>query len=328
MGESMSDYKPCPVCGSKMTAEITNLLCGQCGTTVNFGTQTFADILLSENDELAAILHDMLVNAKSHLCAFCGVRMPDDCPDVFAAMKAHIIDCPKHPIREVLVENERLRKELDTWKESHGILQESNKRLGVENSRLTDWCDLMIDEFKRIRASDTSHYEIRGLCDRAIGQTRQRVPVIDQWDLAEGRASRLKIENEDLRQMNADLRKCIENAARSTFQRPPIVCLCGSTRFFETFQEISLQETLAGKIVLSIGCNLRSDRQLWADPAEREAIKKRLDELHLRKIDLANEVLILNVGGYIGDSTRKELEYAIARAKAVRFLEPIEAKKS
>ena len=105
--------------------------------------------------------------------------------------------------------------------------------------------------------------------------------------------------------------------------RPEIVCLCGSTRFFREFQEASLRETLAGRIVLSIGCNLREDRQIWADEAEREAIKVRLDELHKRKIDLADRVLVLNLGGYIGSSTRGEIEYAVAHGKPVDYLEPL-----
>lgn len=105
-------------------------------------------------------------------------------------------------------------------------------------------------------------------------------------------------------------------------QRPLIVCLCGSTRFFAVFQEANLQETVSGKIVLSIGCDLRSDHQLWADPSERENIKHRLDVLHCRKIDLADEVLILNVGGYIGNSTRREILYALSRGKPIRWWEP------
>jgi hypothetical protein len=105
--------------------------------------------------------------------------------------------------------------------------------------------------------------------------------------------------------------------------RPTIVCLCGSTRFGGAFREANLRETVAGRIVLSIGCDLRSDHELWDGlPAdELEALKDRLDELHKRKIDLADEVLILNVGGYIGSSTRSELEYALARGKTVRYLE-------
>ena len=105
--------------------------------------------------------------------------------------------------------------------------------------------------------------------------------------------------------------------------KPTIVCLCGSTRFGEAFRESQFYETLAGKIVLTIGCNMRSDDEIFSDLTEHKKaeIKKMLDELHLRKIDLADEVLILNVGGYIGESTRNELEYAKAKGKKIRYLE-------
>lgn len=105
--------------------------------------------------------------------------------------------------------------------------------------------------------------------------------------------------------------------------RPTIVCLCGSTRFSEAFQQANLRETLHGRIVLSIGCDMRSDGELFAHKPDDELaqIKAALDELHLRKIDLADEVLILNVGGYIGSSTARELAYARTLGKRVRFLE-------
>lgn len=112
--------------------------------------------------------------------------------------------------------------------------------------------------------------------------------------------------------------------------RPAIVCLCGSTRFSAAFREANLTETLAGKIVLSIGCDLRSDQDIFGHMAEEELrhTKTALDELHLRKIDLADEVLILNVGGYVGESTRRELEYARRLGKVVRWLEPEYADKA
>jgi len=105
--------------------------------------------------------------------------------------------------------------------------------------------------------------------------------------------------------------------------QPKIVCLCGSTRFSQAFRDANLQETLAGRIVLSIGCDMRADTDVFAEMTEQErtAIKARLDELHLRKIDLSDEVLILNCGGYIGESTRRELEYARSLGKCIRFLE-------
>jgi hypothetical protein len=97
---------------------------------------------------------------------------------------------------------------------------------------------------------------------------------------------------------------------------PKIVCLCGSTRFSEAFRRANLNETLAGRIVLSIGCDFKND-----DARELTNYDKtRLYELHLRKIDLADEILILNVDGYIGESTRRELEYARRLGKPIRFL--------
>jgi hypothetical protein len=106
-------------------------------------------------------------------------------------------------------------------------------------------------------------------------------------------------------------------------QRPIIVCLYGSTRFSEAYQRANFDETLAGNIVLTIGCDMRSDAELFADktPDELDAIKDRLDELHKRKIDLADEILVLNVGGYIGNSTRSEIGYALRQGKRIRYLE-------
>jgi len=101
--------------------------------------------------------------------------------------------------------------------------------------------------------------------------------------------------------------------------KPTIVCLCGSTRFKDAFMKAYRDETLSGKIVLSVGVMLhQGDEPISSD----DPVKAGLDELHLRKIDLADEVLILNVGGYIGESTARELKYAVAGGKMIRFLEP------
>lgn len=109
----------------------------------------------------------------------------------------------------------------------------------------------------------------------------------------------------------------------SEHNRPTIVCLCGSTRFWRTFQQASLQETMEGRIVLSIGAASGADDEHFGNLPrdEYDRIKAMLDELHLRKIDLADEVLILNVGGYVGESTARELDYARRHGKRVRFLE-------
>jgi hypothetical protein len=104
--------------------------------------------------------------------------------------------------------------------------------------------------------------------------------------------------------------------------RPTVVCLCGSTRFSEAYQAANLHETLAGRIVLTIGCDMRSDASLFEDqsPAELTRIKAELDILHRHKILMADEVLVLDVDGYIGESTRLEIEFAEARGKRVRYL--------
>lgn len=103
---------------------------------------------------------------------------------------------------------------------------------------------------------------------------------------------------------------------------PTIVCLCGSTRFSRAFQDANLRETLAGRVVLSIGCDTKSDSDLFGASGEQRAmVKKALDRLHKRKIDLADEVYVLNVGGYVGSSTASEIAHARRRWKRVRWLE-------
>lgn len=103
---------------------------------------------------------------------------------------------------------------------------------------------------------------------------------------------------------------------------PLIVCLCGSTRFWKTFQEASLRETLEGKVVLTIGSATATDDEHMHRGAITEAQQSALYALHLKKIDLADEVLILNCDGYVGNHTQQELAYALAKNKRVRFLEP------
>jgi hypothetical protein len=111
------------------------------------------------------------------------------------------------------------------------------------------------------------------------------------------------------------------HSQKENHMTPKIVCLCGSTRFSATFREANLRETLAGNIVLTVGCDTKSDTDLFGGklPEEQTAIKTRLDALHFRKIELANEVLILDVDGYIGDSTRRELNHAHELGKSIRF---------
>ncbi|MFF7987014.1 hypothetical protein ACFZDK_49410 [Streptomyces sp. NPDC007901] len=105
--------------------------------------------------------------------------------------------------------------------------------------------------------------------------------------------------------------------------RPKIVVLCGSTRYWDELAEANGYETAAGRIVLAPGCNLKQPHPLWADPTQADRLKEVLDDLHLRKIDLADDVLVVNPGGYIGQSTRREIEYARSLGKPIRYTHPV-----
>lgn len=96
-----------------------------------------------------------------------------------------------------------------------------------------------------------------------------------------------------------------------------VVTLCGSTKFKEQYLETQKRLTLEGNIVISVGLFGHSgDDEVWT-----EGTKAMLDDMHLRKIDMADEVFVINVGGYIGSSTRNEIKYAMDHGKEVRYLE-------
>lgn len=94
--------------------------------------------------------------------------------------------------------------------------------------------------------------------------------------------------------------------------RPEIVCLCGSIRFLDELRAANRALTKAGVIVLAPG---EAERPV---SVEQKAV---LDALHLRTIDLADRVLVVNPDGYVGESTRREIAYARAAGKAVAFTE-------
>lgn len=105
-----------------------------------------------------------------------------------------------------------------------------------------------------------------------------------------------------------------------------IITLCGSTRFKDEFMEAQKRLTLAGNIVISVGLFGHSgDNEVWEtmDEGSLTKTKEMLDDMHKRKIDMADEIFVINVGGYIGSSTRSEIDYAIATGKPVQYLEAV-----
>lgn len=102
-----------------------------------------------------------------------------------------------------------------------------------------------------------------------------------------------------------------------------VITLCGSTRFKNEYIEVQKRLTLDGNIVLSVGLFGHSgDSEVWEnmDEGTLTQTKEMLDDMHKRKIDMADEIFVINDGGYIGDSTQSEIEYAIEHGKTVRYL--------
>lgn len=104
-----------------------------------------------------------------------------------------------------------------------------------------------------------------------------------------------------------------------------VVTLCGSTRFKDEFLMAQKRLTLEGNIVISVGLFGHSgDEEVWENMDEGTLTKTKmmLDDMHKRKIDMADSIFVINKGGYIGDSTKSEIEYAKAHGKLVNYLEP------
>ena len=102
-------------------------------------------------------------------------------------------------------------------------------------------------------------------------------------------------------------------------KRMKVITLCGSTRFKEQFLEQQKRLTLEGNVVISVGLFGHSgDEEVW-----KPGMKEMLDKMHFQKIDMADEIFVINVGGYIGESTKREIAHAEQTGKPVRYLESI-----
>ena len=103
-----------------------------------------------------------------------------------------------------------------------------------------------------------------------------------------------------------------------------VITLCGSTKFKDEFLKTLKDLTLKGNIVISVGLFGHSgDSEVWEnmDEGTLTKTKEMLDDIHKRKIDMSDEIFVINVNGYIGDSTKSEIEYAIKTGKKVNYLE-------
>ncbi|CAB4906245.1 unannotated protein [freshwater metagenome] len=108
-------------------------------------------------------------------------------------------------------------------------------------------------------------------------------------------------------------------------RRPSTITLCGSTRFPDAFALANMHLSLQGHVVIGLGMSGHADeprgaRFLTSDGDESRPEKQGLDRLHFRKIDLSDAIYVVNVGGYIGSSTRREIAYAERSAKGVWWM--------
>ena len=105
-----------------------------------------------------------------------------------------------------------------------------------------------------------------------------------------------------------------------------VITLCGSTRLKNEFMDVQKRLALEGNIVISGGLFSHSgDNEVWKnmDEGTLTRTKEMLDDMHKRKIDMADEIYVINIGGYIGDSTRSEIDCALSKGKKVRYLEKL-----
>ena len=115
---------------------------------------------------------------------------------------------------------------------------------------------------------------------------------------------------------------------RQMSDKPRVITLCGSTRFIEHFAVMAWELEKQGAIVLGLHYlppSYFDGKVVENHLAEHESVAEHFDNLHLRKIDLSDSVYVLNVNSYIGDSTKREIEYAKKNGKPISYLEPIES---
>lgn len=151
---------------------------------------------------------------------------------------------------------------------------------------------------------DQHEYNIVDDYERQRIEDQQRIATLEQQlaadrDAAIARAERAEAERDE---------------AKKRFTAP-IVCMCGSTRFKQTWIAENARLTSEGNIVLSVGIWGHHER-VYPSPEQKQA----LDTLHRRKIDLCDWVWVLDVDGYIGESTRREIIYAMSLGKPIRYL--------
>ena len=96
-----------------------------------------------------------------------------------------------------------------------------------------------------------------------------------------------------------------------------VITLCGSTKFKDDFIKVQKDLTLKGNIVITVG--------LFGHSGDKEALNEQINEMlinmHRQRIDMADEIFVINKNGYIGENTLSEIEYARTKGKVIKYLE-------
>lgn len=188
--------------------------------------------------------------------------------------------------------------------------------------RLLEWLDCDRDRRTAVFSADLI-FDILRVELRIDGRIASVATGFDFPDIVAEAMNGMIVESDDFRGKPVEEENRMTQPANNV-GRPRVVCLCGSNRFWRDYIDQNIIETMAGRIVISVGGFISSDPKLpaWMAVKVSPEMKVKLDELHLRKIDLADEILVLNRGGYVGESTMAEITYATATGKPIRWMEP------
>ncbi|HEV7203094.1 MAG TPA: hypothetical protein VGN18_00720 [Jatrophihabitans sp.] len=111
-----------------------------------------------------------------------------------------------------------------------------------------------------------------------------------------------------------------QQASRLAGGEGKVITLCGSTRFEAEFAKVNQRFTMEGCVVISLGMFSLPELPNYDWTADSSDLKGRLGDVHFQKIRMADEVYVVDPGGYVGDSTRREIAYAESLGKPVRYL--------
>lgn len=191
--------------------------------------------------------------------------------------------------------------------------------------------DELIEQFSGIISEDKLRKILMSLClevdefDSRLNQLLKDFSYLPQEDVAECLSFYLEVIKKKTQKkgisklsFGSAIREYL-NTIGVTESKFKVITLCGSTRFKDQFLEQQKRLTLEGNIVISVGLFGHSgDEEVW-----QPGMKEMLDDMHLQKIDMADEIFVINVGGYIGESTKREIAHAEQSGKSVRYLESI-----